>query len=186
MGVWRGGVEEWPPSDGTDSSMLAYPFSAMPMRAARASRPGKTLSMMAPPSSMTSSASTPRCFSRSASLRAPSAPPTSSSCPNARMTVRAGRKPSPASMSTASSSPATLTLSSSDPRPHTQSSAMAPSNAPCSQRPSVPGSTGTTSWWAISTIGLRDGSVPCHVYSSDSPNCSFVSALSARGHVRAM
>ena len=49
------------------------------------------------------------------------------------------------------------------PRPQTAPSAITPPNGGCFQSSSVPGVTGTTSWWAISITGARAGSEPAQV-----------------------
>jgi hypothetical protein len=54
-------------------------------------------------------------------------------------------------------------LSSIEPRPQTAPSATTPSNGGWVHAPSLPGVTGTTSWWAISTIGGRAGFEPGQV-----------------------
>jgi hypothetical protein len=97
---------------------------------------------------------------------APRRPPTSSSYPNARYTVRRGVEPAATRCSTASSSATRLPLSSSAPRPHTYPPAIRPSNGGSVQRPSVPGSIGTTSWCASSTTGASPASEPVHSYNS--------------------
>ena len=55
------------------------------------------------------------------------------------------------------------TLSSSVPRPQTQVPSTVPEKAGCVQFFSVPGSTGTTSWWDISRIGGSCGRRPFQV-----------------------
>jgi hypothetical protein len=54
-------------------------------------------------------------------------------------------------------------LSSIEPRPQTAPSATTPSNGGWVHAPSLPGVTGTTSWWAISTIGGQGGFEPGQV-----------------------
>jgi hypothetical protein len=90
-------------------------------------------------------------------------PPISSSSPKASSTVRRGRAPAASSASTASRCASTATLSSSVPRPHTNPPATAPEKGGCSQASSVPGSTGTTSWCAMSTSGGSAASAPGQV-----------------------
>ena len=114
------------------------------------------------PSSSTNWAVMLRDFSKAAAARAPW-PRTSSSWLEARITVRLGLKPVAARVSTPSNRVTSEPLSSMAPRPQTAPSAMTPPKGGCFQSPSVPGVTGTTSWWAISTMGARDGSEPVQV-----------------------
>ncbi|MNT81169.1 hypothetical protein D3C72_2207380 [compost metagenome] len=77
--------------------------------------------------------------------------------------VRWGVKPLASSISTASSWLMRLPLSSQEPRPQTKPPWMAPEYGGCSQSPSVPGATGTTSWCAISITGAALASLPGQV-----------------------
>ena len=61
----------------------------------------------------------------------------------------------------------TWSFMSSAPRPHTYSSSMWPLKAPCSQSPSVPGTTGTTSMWPMNMTGSREASCPWSVSMSE-------------------
>ncbi len=114
------------------------------------------------PSSSTNSAFTPRAFSAAAAARAP-VPRTSSSSPLTRMMLRFGLKPWAARLSSASNRVISVPLSSTAPRPQTAPSAISPEKGGCFQLPSVPGVTGTTSWWAIRMMGARLGSEPAQV-----------------------
>ena len=163
--VAGGGMEECPPSACAVNSTVTYPFSAIPMSAAGAARPVISPVASAPPSSSTNSGCTLRAARSSAMRAAPRRPPTSSSYPNARYSVRRGFVPAATRCSTASSNPTRLPLSSRAPRPHTYPAAIRPSNGGSVQRPSVPGSIGTTSWWASRTSGASPGSEPVHSYS---------------------
>ena len=117
--VASGGIEECPPSACAVSSTVTYPFSAIPMSATGAATPAIRPVASAPPSSSTNSGCTLRVASSSAMRAAPRRPPTSSSYPNARYTVRRGLAPAATRCSTASRIPTRLPLSSSAPRPHT-------------------------------------------------------------------
>lgn len=136
---------ECPPAARVVSSMLANPFSAiLPARLGWKRRGGRRPRSRPPrrapsPVPLRGRRGVPRPGGRHV-------PPTSSSWPNARWTVRAGRKPSPRSISTASSSPTTADLSSMAPRPQIKPSTIRPPNGSSCQLSSVPGSTGTTSW----------------------------------------
>ena len=91
----------------------------------------------------------------------------SSSWPRHSMSVRRNSHPWRSAYSTASSTPMTWSFMSSAPRPHTYSSSMWPLKAPCSQSPSVPGTTGTTSMWPMNMTGSREASCPWSVSMSE-------------------
>ena len=114
------------------------------------------------PSSSTNWALMLRDLSRAAAARAPT-PRTSSSWPLTMITVRTGLKPLAATPSSASNRVISEPLSSIAPRPQTAPSATTPSKGGWLHWPSLPGVTGTTSWWAISRIGGRAGFEPVQV-----------------------
>ena len=114
------------------------------------------------PSSTTNCALIPRWARSAAAARAP-VPRTSSSSPETIITVRRGLKPCFASASTPSNRVIREPLSSMEPRPQTAPSAMTPAKGGWVQSFSVPGVTGTTSWWAIRITGASEGSAPFQV-----------------------
>ena len=76
------------------------------------------------------------------------------------MRVRRGRAPRESTYSAASSSPISISLMSMAPRPQMKVSSTWPEKASWVQSPSVPGTTGTTSWCAMSCTGANEGSLP--------------------------
>ena len=148
VGPIRAGVEAWPPRPSTRSSIDMMPFSVTPTTPTGLPMPAKASWAIAPPSSTTNQGRTSR---RSSSATASSAavPNTSSSQPKESHTSCAGVKSASSRVSTASQIPTRQPLSSRVPRPQIWPSTTAPLNASCCQVPP----TGTTSLWAISTIG---------------------------------
>ena len=67
-----------------------------------------------------------------------------------------------------------MSLMSSAPLPQIHSSSIFPEKGSRSHCPSVPATTGTTSWWAMSMAGSREESVPGSVSRTDWPTSSKV------------
>ncbi len=63
---------------------------------------------------------------------------------------------------------------------------MSPEKGPWSHSPSVPGTTGTTSWWAMSWTASRSGSVPGTVMSTECPTSSKAPAAMMCGKLARM
>ncbi len=123
----RGGMEEWPGMPVAVTRSEPEPFSVTPISAAGPPVSGCS-ETAAKPSSKANHARTPRSASKAAITEAPFSPPNSSSCPNAKMMVRVGRRPARASISAASMRPTIELLSSIAPRPHTTPSRKTPPN----------------------------------------------------------